>query len=301
MKFKLILFLLIFSSALSYAQTGFKGNIVDGNTGFPLSGVNVVVRDQNQYVRSGQNGEFIINLSGVGEVFLDFFAPGYADVEILTLEVPGQMVDLGTIRMTQDLESDDSDAFYIDESQINDEDGSNQTIGSIGNGSDDIFLNAASFNFSPMRFSIRGYDQQYTTAQINGVSFNDGARGRFNYSMLGGMNQMFRNRDVTRYTEASGYGYGDIAGSTNIISRASGFAKGVSANIGATNRAYVLRAMVSAASGILPSGWAFNGSLIYRWSDEGAWDGTFYNSFGYYLGAEKIFNENHKQIGRAHV
>ena len=261
--------------------------------GKPLPNVHVLVRDQNNYVRTDKDGNFEINAEGLGKVILDFIHPAYNDAVFSLQETPGQMVNMGTIKMSPQIDGIESTDIYVDESQINDEDGSNQTIGNLTNSSDDIFLRAASFNFSPMRYSLRGYNQEYSSTYINGVAFNDGERGRFNFSTLGGMNSLFRNKDVVKFNDASGFGFGDIGGTTNIISKASGFAKGTQATIAATNRSYVLRGMVSVASGLLPSGWAFNGGLIYRWSEEGAWDGTFYNSFGYYLGAEKIFNNKH--------
>lgn len=294
MKQKLSLFLLMFMSLTVFAQsTGFKGNIVDQQTGLPIQNAHILIRDENNYVRSDEKGHFTLHTQKLGEHIIDFFATGYDDVEYYAMPNHGTIMDLGTIQMIAEKSDFEESFVYIDESQINDEDGSNQTIGSLSNGSDDVFLRAASFNFGTMRYRLRGYNQEYATTYINGVSFNDGERGRFNFSMLGGLNTLFRNREVVKNSETSNFGFGDIGGSTNILTRASGFAKGVNASLAATNRAYVLRGMVSAASGVLPSGWAFNGGLIYRWSKEGAWDGTFYNSFGYYLGAEKKFKNGH--------
>lgn len=37
----------------------------------------------------------------------------------------------------------------------------------------------------------------------------------------------------------------------------------------------------------------FTGSLGYRWGNEGNIEGIKYNSFSYFLGAEKVFNDRH--------
>jgi hypothetical protein len=43
----------------------------------------------------------------------------------------------------------------------------------------------------------------------------------------------------------------------------------------------------------MPNGWAFAASAVVRWADKGIVDGTFYNSAGYFLSAEKVLNKQH--------
>lgn len=43
----------------------------------------------------------------------------------------------------------------------------------------------------------------------------------------------------------------------------------------------------------MSNGWAFTGSVGYRWANEGFVEGTFYNSFSYLFGFEKRFNDRH--------
>lgn len=51
--------------------------------------------------------------------------------------------------------------------------------------------------------------------------------------------------------------------------------------------------MYTYSTGLMNNGWAFTGSFGYRWAKEGNIDGTFYNSFSYFLAAQKVFNEQH--------
>ena len=173
MKQKLCLFLMLIASASVFGQTGFSGNIIDGATGMPIPGVHIILRDHNVYSTSNNKGEFIIKKDGIDTAILDFISSGYDDVEISLIANQGVIREIGTIQM-KSASIDDSESFYVDESQINDEDGSNQTIGSLSNASSDVFLRTASYNFSPMRYSLRGYDQRFTSTSINGVHFNDG-------------------------------------------------------------------------------------------------------------------------------
>ena len=47
-------------------------------------------------------------------------------------------------------------------------------------------------------------------------------------------------------------------------------------------------------SGVMENGWAFTGSLTYRWGNGiGTIEGTCYNSLSYFLGAEKLINDQH--------
>lgn len=285
---------MLFLSISVFAQQAvLTGKVVDAKSGRPLTGANVILRDQNQYAETNNFGEFKITTDAKGRQIIDILLFGYEEKATPIDIHAGQVQSVGTIQLTEEATSNQTVAFVVDESQINDEDGSNQTIGSIGNASDDVYLKKASYTFSPMRFSIRGYNQEYQQTYINGVAFNDGERGRFNYSSLGGMNSVFKNRTTSSYTEANNFSYGDLAGASNINARSSNYAPGAAVSLAATNRSYILRANASYATGLMPNGWAFNASMIYRWSNEGAWDGTFYNSWGYFLGVEKVFNPNH--------
>jgi len=145
-----------------------------------------------------------------------------------------------------------------------------------------------------MYFRFRGYDSEYQTTYINGMDMNDPIRGRFNYSSLGGMtSRAFRNRTSTIGIGAAQYGFGNVGGSSNISTITSEYAPGFNGSVAYTNANYMLRAMATYSTGINPQGWGLTVSAIGRWADEGIVEGTFYNSFGLFLSAEKVFNRNH--------
>ncbi len=287
---------MLFTAFAIYAQQAvLKGKVVDAESGRPLSGVSVILRNQNSYAQTNNYGDFTLPVANTaGRVVLDFVLHGYAETTSAYNNLEDGTQHVGQIALKPAFdESGNGTVFSVDESQIDDEDGSSQTVGAIGNASDDIFLRGVGFTFSSMRFNVRGYDQNYQQYYINGVAFNDAERGRFNYSGIGGMNSTFKNRTVSSYTQSNDFAYGDLGGALNINLRSSQYAPGTAVSMAGTNRSYVMRAMATYATGLLPSGWAFNASAIYRWSKEGAWDGTFYNSVGYFLGAEKIFDNGH--------
>lgn len=295
MRLKIWVVLLTFFSVTAFAQkSALRGIVVDAASSKPVTGVVVLLQDRQTSVVTNDRGAFLFEELTPGLDILSLSSPQVASKQ-LPVTLNNGLNDLGSIPTTaiEALGFDESTVFVFSETQIDEDESQNQAIATLMGASDDIYLRKASFAFSPARFSVRGYSQEHSDTYINGVSFNDGVRGRFNFSSLGGMNTLFRQKDIANYTDASTYGFGAIGGATNIISRASKMAAGSNFQLGATNRSYVLRGMASHSTGLMSNGWAFTGGLIYRWANEGAWDGTFYNSWGYYFGAEKVFNERH--------
>ena len=190
------------------------------------------------------------------------------------------------------LELDNSD-FTFTESQLDDDNDAAQTVSSITSSVNDAYFGEVGYRFSPMRFKVRAYDNMYENTYINGLMMNDLELGRFQYSMIGGLNDATRNKEGVQAFDYGNFGVTPIGGMNNINTRASAFAEGKKVTVSATNRNYKLRGMFTYATGMMDNGWAFAGSIGYRWSDEGVIEGTFYNSFSYLLSAEKRFNNQH--------
>lgn len=180
--------------------------------------------------------------------------------------------------------------YLFNESMIDDESDQGQNISSVLANSSDVFSANVGYTFSAMRFRVRGLDSEYAQSSINGITFNDQERGRFSYSMLGGLNDVVRNREDVTASEYSSFSYGDIGGSSNILLRASSFNPGSRVSLAYTNRNYKIRGTYTYSTGLMANGWAFTGALGYRWADEGYGEGTFYNSLGYFASLEKVLN-----------
>ena len=118
--------------------------------------------------------------------------------------------------------------------------------------------------------------------------------GQFSYSSLGGMtSNAFRSKTVSLGSEAAAYAIGSIGGSSNITTLAGEYAPGFRGSVAYTNSNYMLRAMAQYSTGVTRNGWAFSAAIIGRYANEGVIEGTFYNSFGYELSLQKIFNDKH--------
>jgi len=279
------------------ADTGVKGTLVDAQTGKPVAGANILLRDQAVFVVSGTDGVFTISNAAPGGDVLEIIASGYEDAYQDVSIKDGMMHNIGDIKLTpSDFETSrlNSDNFLFNEEVLEDDEGIGQSVGTIQGATDDVYYQTANYDFSIVRFRLRGYDQNWQTGYVNGFNMNDAMRGRFNFSMFGGMtSSAFRNRTTEIGQAAASYGFGSIGGSNNVTTYASEYAPGWKGNLSYTNSNYMLRAMLSYATGLNKHGWAFSASIIGRYAPQGVVEGTFYNSFGYALSLQKVLNDKH--------
>ena len=192
-----------------------------------------------------------------------------------------------------DASREDNAAFVFTESQLNENDDMSQDANAFVFSNDDVYLSNVGYLFSPMRFRVRGYDSQYNDMYINGIRFNDAETGRFSYGLIGGLNDVTRNKEGVDGFSPNLFSYSPIGGATNINVRASQYAPGSKITLSGCNRNYVMRGIYTYSTGLMNNGWAFTGSLSYRWGKNGAIEGIYYNSLGYFLAAEKVFNDRH--------
>ena len=187
----------------------------------------------------------------------------------------------------------DETAFTFSETQLGDDEAASQII-TIISSNRNIYANEVGYRFSPVRFKYRGLGARYTDMYINGNPVNDVERGQFGYSFVGGLNNQTRLREASLPFEDNTYCMSALAGSGNYDFRPSRFATGQRASVAFANRSYNTRAMYTYNSGVMENGWAVTGSLTYRWGNGiGTIEGTSYNSLSYFLGAEKLIDDQH--------
>ncbi|MBR5843356.1 MAG: carboxypeptidase-like regulatory domain-containing protein, partial [Bacteroidaceae bacterium] len=279
-----------------------KGTVIDSATKKPVAGVVVSTAGGSIVTTTAADGTYVLEGVEEGNGAIAFNGESYAieSLDVTVTETPltvnaevDATVSDRTVASEETQVSREENSLLFDESMLEDEGAtSSQSVAYLAGSSDDVFLSASSYVFSPMRFSIRGYDQRDQVTYINGIDFTDTERGRFNYSSLGGLNNATRNKDIVHGLDAPGFGYGSLSGATNINTLAADYAAGSQVGLAYTNRAYNLRAQATYATGLMNNGWAFTGSVVYRWADKGRAEGTSYNSLGYFFAAQKIWN-NH--------
>ncbi|MBQ0057779.1 MAG: TonB-dependent receptor [Bacteroidales bacterium] len=190
-------------------------------------------------------------------------------------------------------EEDDASDFTFTESQLDEDMDAAQTISSISASNSDPYLSEVGYLWSAMRFRVRALDNMYSNSYLNGLAFNDLETGRFNYSLLGGLNDATRNKEGASAFENNNFGITGIGGGDNTNLRASRFAQGQKITLSACNRNYRYRGMYTYATGLMSNGWAIAGTVGYRGATEGVIEGTFYNSVSYLLSIEKRIGDAH--------
>ena len=188
----------------------------------------------------------------------------------------------------------DEEAFTFTEAQLGDDDNVTQNITLISSNRN-VYASEVGYRFSPARFKYRAFGSKYNEIYINGNPVNDVERGEFRYSFVGGLNNQTRSQESALPFEDNLFAMSAMGGSNNYNFRPSSFATGQRVSLAGANRNYTARAMYTYNSGVTNNGWAFSGSLTYRWASmETAYiEGTFYNALSYFFGVEKLLNEQH--------
>ena len=184
-------------------------------------------------------------------------------------------------------------AYTFTEAQLGEEDGGTQNVTVISSNRS-VYANEVGYRFSAARFKYRAFGPKYDDIYINGNPSNDVERGEFRYSFVGGLNNQTRSQETALPFEDNNFSMSGMSGSSNYNFRPSSFATGQRASIAGATRNYNTRLMYTYNTGVQENGWAFSGSLTYRWGQGlGYIEGTSYNSLSYFLGAEKILNSQH--------
>jgi len=237
------------------------------------------------------DGKFIVENLKSGKYELIITSDFYKDYFITVNLADGEKKQIGTIILdpiASDLESDQIPTISTDD--LLSENGSGNVSGLL-HGSRDVFLSAAAYTFGPMRFRVRGYDGDYTETSINGAPMSNMENGRTSWSNWGGLNNVTRYKNITLGLNESEHSFGNVGGTTNIEMRPSQYRAQTNITYSLTNKNYRNRAMLTHSTGMLKNGWAFTVSGSRRWAKEGYVEGTYYDTWSYYAGIEKKFND----------
>ena len=290
-------FLLLLISALislsAYAQSGgMKGQVVSREGREPISGVEINIDQLSRTVKTDSRGEFYIDGHAPGQYLLTFNAPEFEELEVMVRvkELVHDMYDV--VMIPNNMDSVDNSAFAEYDTDV-ETFGDSKALPQLS-ASKDLFNNIASYRFSEMRFNVRGYDSQYQEVYLNGIRFNDALTSYGPWSLWSGLNDATRNQETTSGLKMSDYGVGGVAGTTNINARASQLRKGFRSSVVNSTQLYRTRIMLSYASGMLDNGWSYGFSLSTRQGGAGYVDGVYYNAYGYFFSAEKVFNSRHR-------
>lgn len=294
MKIKsLFTLILAFVTTIAAAQSGgVEGRVLSRTDRQAVADATVTLLPINKSVQTASDGHFFIGEVPAGSYTLQLEANEF---EPLTLAVRvGKLVrDLQAIVLVPTVQQEVLDDSIFAEFDVETASDANSLPTSLS-ASKDVFNSIASYNFSEMRFNVRGYDSQYQDVYLNGIRLNDALTGYSPWSLWSGLNDATRNQEVTTGLSASEVGVGGIGGVTNINTMPSQMRKGLRASLVNANQSYRFRAMVTYASGAQDNGWAYAFSLSTRQGGNDYVDGVYYNAFGYFAAVEKQFGSRHR-------
>lgn len=293
-------FCLVFvASALAFAQqdTGVKGKVVDANSTESIPDVEIRILNSIFNTMTDANGTFLLEGSTLpqGEQVLIVNKPGYILQRIPITINNAKTLDLGTLLFEVDLTEVEAQIGIISlsDNELDQDEGTSFNISGLLQASRDVFLSAAAFDFSATFFRPRGLDNANGKVLINGIELNKQFNGRPQWSNWGGLNDAQRNREFSMGLKANDYAFGDVAGTTNIIMRASQYREGGRVSYAAANRSYQGRVMGSYNSGLSKDGWAYSILASRRFGEEGYIDGTLYDANSFFAAVEKKLNDDH--------
>ncbi|MUP45258.1 TonB-dependent receptor [Gramella sp. BOM4] len=277
-------------------QVTISGRLADAFTEVSLPLVKVSIDGLPVETLSRSDGSFLLEFDPgfSAEVILRMDKTGYI-LKRLPVRTALESKELGVIYLQPDpaFEMRQQNIISLTEAELLEAVSELDNISGILQSSRDVFLNAASFDFSQTFFRPRGLGAEYGKLLINGIEMNKYSDGRPQWSNWGGLNDVQRNQVFSNGISPNDYQFGGLGGTTNIIMRASKYQKGGRINLAASNRSYTGRIMATYASGEESNGWYYALSVGRRFAEEAYMDGTLYDANSFFLSVEKKLNENH--------
>ena len=281
-------------SAQTYTG-GIKGTVINRSDRQPVAEATLVLMqglEEIATVTSDGAGDFLIPDLADGMYDLVITAPDFIETRVNVTVNDGYVKNMFNLSLTPsqvvtEVDVDNLVEFDLDDSGYSD----NPTVLF---GQNDVFNEIAGFNFSDIRFRVRGYSSESQDVYLAGVRMNDAITGYSPFSLWSGLNEATRTKNTVNGAEIADWGIGGYNGLTNLPVNATSVRKGLRGSILTNSALYRLRLMMTYASGQLDNGWAYAISASARLGGNDWVKGQYYRSFGYYAAVEKQFGDAHR-------
>ena len=286
-------FALMLFSLQIFSQTKVTGTVKSSLDQKTLYDVAITLVESGETVNSDRIGYFQFIDVQPGEYTMQISQIGYEEYQE-KITVGTEPLELGEILLTFNPRSVNVGVITLSADELASDEASAQSSVGLLQSSQDVFAQTAAFELGAFWFRTRGYDNKYSDVLFNGIRMNKVDNDRVDFGNWGGLNDITRHpAEVTYGLDPSDYAFGDLGGVTYIDTRPSILRTGTSLSYSLTNRSYRQRLMLTHNTGLNKNGWGFIASGSRRWAEEGRIDGTFYDAWAYFLGAEKKFNNQH--------
>ncbi len=282
----------------SFAQEAvIYGRILDTNSSEPINEAAISIQNTVFSTSTNSEGMFFFYQENLpqGDQVLKISKAGYINLQIPVTIQNNSPVKLDNVLLNIDLQEVEAQigVISLSDDQLDEDDGTSYNVSGLLQASKDVFLNAAAYDFSATFFRPRGYDSEDGKVLINGLEMNKLYNGRPQWSNWGGLNDAQRNQMFSMGMAANEYTFGHLAGTTNIIMRASQYRKGGRISYASSNRSYRGRVVGTYNSGLLPDGWAYSFLVARRYGKEGYNNATLYDANSFFASVEKKLSTNH--------
>ena len=273
------------------------GRVIDTHSSEPILDATVSLSNNTFNTTTDLKGEFSFSKSDLpeGEHILKISKSGYKTLHIPINIYNGVEINLKSILLEVDLQEIETQigVISLSDDQLDEDEGTSYNVSGLLQASRDVFLNAAAYDFSATFFRPRGYNSEHGKVLINGLEMNKIYNGRPQWSNWGGLNDAQRNQIFSMGISANEYTFGHLAGTTNIIMRASEYRKGGRISYASSNRSYRGRVIGSYNSGLSKNGLAYSILLARRYGNEGYINGSLYDANSFFASVEKKLNNEH--------
>lgn len=298
MKRQIICYIAFLNIAFLSAQdTVVMGRVIDIHSNEPLARAVIRLEGSEHSTTTDALGMFMFSETLLirGEQVLEVSSTDYLSQRIPIHVEEGKTINLDPILMQLDQNKVEAQigVISLSDSELDQDEGTVFNISGLLQASRDVFLNAAAFDFSATFFKPRGLDNANGKVLINGLEMNKLSSGRPQWGNWGGLNDVQRNREFSMGLKANDYVFGDIAGTSNIMMRASRYRRGGQVSLATANRSYRGRIMATYNSGMTKSAWAYSLSVSRRFGEEGFIDGTVYDANSFFISVEKKLTDTH--------
>ena len=275
-----------------------NGTVVD-ETGEPVVGASIVITGGQALGTTDIDGKYSVDVPDFAKS-LTFSFIGYEDAQAaprsemgtITLKPKAEM--LNDVVVTQSLARTRQTPVAL--SQVNaidiDLKLGGQEFPEILKTTPGVYVTKDGGGFGDAKINMRGFQSQNVAVMVNGIPVNDMEGGWIYWSNWAGLNDVASNIQTQRGLGAAVLSAPSIGGTINITTTSTDAKKGGSVWYGFGNDGmnnYGLKL----STGLMKNGWAITVLGSHKWGD-GYIQGTWFNSWNYFVNISKRFNDRHQ-------
>lgn len=274
-----------------------KGIVVD-NEGEPVAGATVSLAGGRALGATDVDGRFTVAVPASSQIAITFVGfkkatlPAAADLGTIKLEEDGVM--LKDVVVTQSLARTRETPVAL--SQVNAGDIEfklgTQEFPEILKTTPGVWTTKDGGGFGDAKTNMRGFKSANVAVLVNGIPINDMEWGGVYWSNWAGLSDVASNIQTQRGLGAALISAPSVGGTINITTQSLDAKKGGSVWYGMGNDG-MNQIGVKVSTGLMKNGWAITLLGSRKWGD-GYVQGTWFNSYNYFLNISKRINDAHQ-------